>query len=524
MNHRLKDRHIGKQAIFIFLLVFAMLAGMYVIGKNSFHLVNSDDAAEMILAKLLSEENRFISRGWIYSSELRVINTQIVRELIFKFTDNWVAVRVVGNFLLYLWLLAAYGFFIWQWKVGKNWFWYTAPLLLIPFSHEAFYVIGLMAYYIPHIAFSLLLCGGWMYLYQRGKYQRGMRIFVIACAFLSCLGGIRQLAMTILPMLMTMCVLFLEHAHRIKGLKELIVKYDFIWTSALSGFLGYFVNLKVLSRWYLFDSYGGIHLCQPHFDRLQVVLRGILNAFGYTEEGVPDTELFSVNGIFYLLSLGFLFLVLFMTITLWKQRRKLKLMSQALLWFSLLGLLIQLFLFLFTDAPFAPRYYILNVIMFVPLLIIFYQEAEFPLWVRQTFFVLVVACVCMLGGKEYANCLNSQKNKGQMECVSYLKEENYSLGYASFWNANLITELTGGKVEIVSIACEEGEEPHLYPWLTKLNNLFPDKEEGPVFLLLHENELRRYEALISNGEQAFYDGQYYIYQYEKAEELLSILQ
>ena len=64
----------------------------------------------------------------------------------------------------------------------------------------------------------------------------------------------------------------------------------------------------------------------------------------------------------------------------------------------------------------------------------------------------------------------------------------------------------------------------MYPWLTKLNNLFPDKEEGPVFLLLHENELRRYEALISNGEQAFYDGQYYIYQYEKAEELLSILQ
>ncbi len=131
-------------------------------------------------------------------------------------------------------------FFIRQWKVGKNWFWYTAPLLLIPFSHDAFYVIGLMAYYIPHMSFSFLLLGGWMYLYQEGKHNKGMHIFVMVSAFLACLGGIRQIAMTLLPILMAVCILLFEHSHKIGGLKRFLNKYYYLWTSTLCGLLGSF--------------------------------------------------------------------------------------------------------------------------------------------------------------------------------------------------------------------------------------------------------------------------------------------
>lgn len=83
------------------------------------------------------EETGFISRGWVYSSELRVLNTQWIRALLFRFTDSWIAVRVVGNLVLDGWLLGAYRFFVGQLTEKKNWFWYTAPFLLLPFSHEA---------------------------------------------------------------------------------------------------------------------------------------------------------------------------------------------------------------------------------------------------------------------------------------------------------------------------------------------------------------------------------------------------
>ena len=102
--------------------------------------MNADDSSELVLASLLSGGNGFISRGWVYSSELRVLNTQWIRALLFRFTDSWTAVRVVGNLALDGWLLGAYRFFMGQLTEKKNWFWYTAPFLLLPFSHEAFYV------------------------------------------------------------------------------------------------------------------------------------------------------------------------------------------------------------------------------------------------------------------------------------------------------------------------------------------------------------------------------------------------
>ena len=524
MNKRLSGKITVKQAIFIFGLVLAIFIALFVIGMNSVNLINSDDASELILAKMLSKENRFLSRDWIYSSELRVINTQIIRTVLFKLTDSWTAVRVAGNFVLYLWLLSAYAFFIRQWKIGKEWFWYTAPFLLIPFSHEAFYVIGLMAYYIPHIAFSFMLLGGWMYLYQGGRHRRGMHIFVMACAFLACLGGIRQIAMTILPILMTVCILVFEHSHEIKSLKKFLKKYYYLWTSALCGLLGYFVNSKVLSKWFLFDSYQKMHLIQPNFDRLQMVLRGFLNVFGYTEEGVPETEVFTIDGIFYLLSLGFMVLIIFLTVVLWKQRKQLKLLSQVLLWFSLMGLFLQVFILMFMDAPFAPRYFVLNLIMFVPLLIIFYQESEFSVEIKRAFLIFTAVLLCMLGGREYSNCLKSHNNEGRMESISYLREKGYNFGYASFWNANVVTELTEGEIEMVSLQCERDEEPRLYPWLTKLSTLFPTEREGAVFLLLHEDEVNRYKALVFDKTPVFSEGQYYIYSYENVNEILSILE
>ena len=65
-------------------LVLAVVAGLYVLYQNGVNLVNSDDAGETILAQLLSEGNGIATREWVYSSELRVINTQLIRAFLFR--------------------------------------------------------------------------------------------------------------------------------------------------------------------------------------------------------------------------------------------------------------------------------------------------------------------------------------------------------------------------------------------------------------------------------------------------------
>ena len=155
----MKDKR-KKVAAILWLLAIVAL-NSYVLWKNGKNLVNADDSSELVLASLLSGGNGFISRGWVYSSELRVLNTQWIRALLFRFTDSWTAVRVVGNLALDGWLLGAYRFFVGQLTEKKNWFWYTAPFLLLPFSHEAFYVMGEMGYYIHILRFRLRfwVCG-----------------------------------------------------------------------------------------------------------------------------------------------------------------------------------------------------------------------------------------------------------------------------------------------------------------------------------------------------------------------------
>ena len=503
-------------------LVLAVVAGLYVLYQNGVNLVNSDDAGEMILAQLLSEGNGIATREWVYSSELRVLNTQLIRAFLFRFTDSWTAVHIIGNVALYAWLLLSYAFFM-RWFTGDiKWFWYTAPFLLIPFSQMAFYVIGRMGYYIPHIALSFLILGLWGYLYKETRYRKAAWIVLLFVSFGACLGGIRQLLITFFPAWAAFFFMMLRRFPQVKSLKDFFVKHSYLWASTLAGILGYLVNTAVLSRIFVFDTYSGMYLHQPDLDRIQNVLIRFLDAFGYSEAGVPGTRLFSVDGIFFVLSLGFMVLILLILVILWKQRSRLKLFSEFLLWFSIWGFVLQVFLFLFTDTSIQSRYFILNIIMFVPLLAVFYLETDYSAVIRKGILIAAALWISVLGIREYSLCLQDNGNEARMGSIAYLEEQDYTFGYGTFWNCNVVTELTEGEIEMVPFSGGDGEQLSLYPWLAKMENLFLEEPVSPVFLLLHYNELNQYAELIQGKEPVYKDDSYYIYLFDSSDEFLEL--
>lgn len=504
-------------------LFFILLANAYVFVKNGNNLVNADDSSELVLASFLSKGNGFISRGWVYSSEIRILNTQWVRALLFRFTQNWTLVRILGNLILEGWLLGAYAFLCRQLTRKWTWFWYTAPFLLLPFSHEVFYVMGEMGYYLPHLALSFTILGLWLYLYREQHHRRIAHFSVCALSFVSCLGGLRQLTVTLMPMWLAVIWLVFRHSKEVEKPLDFLRKFYYLWTSSLTGVAGYLVNAKILSKIFLFDTYSKLVLVQPNFDRLQVVFRTFLNTFGYSEDGVPDTALFSGKGIFYVLSLGFMVFLFILVAELWKQRKNLPLTGEFLLLFSISGFLIVLLLYIFTDISITARYYALSLMMFVPLLLVFYQEVDLSNAVKKLFLVTMAGLLCILGAGEYHSCLTSTMNEGRIESAKWLKEEGYTLGYASFWNANILTELTAGQVEMVPLTEGRDSAPNLYAWLVKMDNLFPDEERGPVFLLLYVHEADRYQSLTEGRSPVYEDDNYFIYRYETAGEFLDLL-
>lgn len=523
-----KYRENWKQILLALWLLLSVGLALYVIARNHFNLFNSDDASELLLAEIVSHGNGVFSRDWISSTEMNVWNTQIIRGFLFRFTDSWLTIRIVGNFFLYLWLLLSYAFFVVQSGMDRKWFWYTSPFLMIPFSHEQFYMVALAAYYIPYMALSFLILGCWGYLYrtdgeERFKKRRALaHVSAVLLSFGACLGGIRQLLVTFLPMLASVAFLLLYHSKRLEGFREVWRRTYFLWTSLLAGFVGYVLNMKVLAKLFLFDTYGEMNLIQFRFDRIQVILRYFLNACGYVEDadGVP---LFSEKGIQYLLALVFVAMLIFLLILLGKNFRRMKPASQFLYLSTLTGLALHVGIGVFTDISFAGRYYILHLVLYAPLLAVLYEETDLARWMRQLLFGIFVAVVCILGTVEYKNCLDSRLNESRREVISYLEGEEYALGYASFWNANIMTELTNGSLKMVSLECERGEEPSLFPWLVRLSDLAPVSNREHVYLYLHHNELNRYASLIEGREPAYEDGTWYIYDYTDTDEFLSII-
>ena len=149
--------------------------------------LDADMASEQLLANLLAQEGSVMSTNWYYSTELRVLNTQLVMAPLFRLFTSWHTVRVVGSVVLILLYLAA-------------WFWFGrsaklkysgllgAGLLVLPYGalYRQYVLEGL--YYIPHIAISFVVLGCAVRILRGGRRlapAAGMVLFSFAAALLA---------------------------------------------------------------------------------------------------------------------------------------------------------------------------------------------------------------------------------------------------------------------------------------------------------------------------------------------------
>jgi hypothetical protein len=81
-----------------------------------------------------------------------------------------------------------------------------------------------------------------------------------------------------------------------------------------------------------------------------------------------------------------------------------------------------------------------------------------------------------------------ENNNHRKDSIAYLEENNLRFGLASFWNANILTELTNGRIEMLGL---NSENIHTLDWLHVIAYENPDYHKAETFLLLTKEELRR---------------------------------
>ena len=83
-------------------------------------------------------------------------------------------------------------------------------------------------------------------------------------------------------------------------------------------------------------------------------------------------------------------------------------------------------------------------------------------------------------GLTFRDTEKAQKLEGS---ISYLTENNYDIGYATFWESNILAELSDGQIRTVTVTCNEATgELSYYRWLT-LNSLIQSPKEKPFVFL-----------------------------------------
>ena len=275
---------------------------------------------------------------------------------------------------------------------------------------------------------------------------------------------------------------------------------------------GFAVGQRILSRVCLYDAarYGGVRLASflnaDMPGTIQQALGGLARLMGYSERSV----LLSAHG---LVSVGALLLPAAAAVLLARTLKAARENQSDVLRFGALTLAMSAAItalsFVLLEGLYLNRYWIPLMTLGAPVMAACLTgETNAPL--RRGCALLFAGVVLTASAMQITSTMKHPEiTDVQRERAAFLQESGLTFGYATFWNANVITELTNGEVEAVGITIAQNEKgqgvPRASEWLEAQKNRRMERPDERVFMLLTEAESERLDDFLTqSGAQARY--------------------
>lgn len=507
----------------IWFIATAVLYLYFYVTKASL-LLDADMSSEMILADILTKEHSIISKNWFYSTELRFLNNQLIFGFFLLFGHNYHLSRILSGITLMAIMLFSYYYLLKQMLKNKNvnkYFFVTAPILLLPFSNVYSYTVLLGLYYIPHITISFFSMGLVFSVENKNSFIKKRNTCFILCilSLLAGIGGPRQIIIFYLPLLMA----GLFRCYQTKKLSFISIYFAFI-----SSCIGYLINSKVLIKSYKYNNWSGFSYEELNFDKLALLIQGFLNCFGFTSE-----EIFSSATIRTGAAFAFSFLLVLYFIYYFSKKNSLseeELLSGS---FFLFASIVYFLIYLFSDMFYEDRYILPFLVFLLPLIVFSLKDHNWTAKGKAGFTILfsliILASSLCVYKREWnpdTTSIEYHETVDHRAIASFLLENEYYNGYASYWNANLITELANGKIDTyvwTSTISNVESVDDLYRWL-QVKSHADNPPKGKVFILLSTDEyevslLKRY---LSANNLVFATSTYYVFGFNSYKELKTL--
>lgn len=524
---------VGKY-IFLFVSILMLCFFMY---KYSELLLDSDDASEMILSKILSEEGGILSKAWYYSTELRVLNNQVIWSGLFRVFDNWNwnQIRLLGSFIIYGCMLLVLFVFCKCYQL-QRWFPFLGAIFFLPTSDTYTYVILRSLYYIPHIMILLMLLS-FMSCYNK-NINTLIKIFVLVIAsvlsVLAGMGGLRLFLIYYIPVLLAQIILCCIKRYNKKKWKQKLI---FSMCTTIAAVIGYGLNSIVLAQEYSYKSYETISFTYIDINRIINVINGFLSNLGYV-----TGELFSTTSIRNCVCAIIIFLACYSAFKIIKYHTDYDDNSVLFVIYVLLAMICMVIIYSITDMFYNDRYSTPITALVVFIIFVYFESVyEKKVSLRKekgttkiekiNIFIGCFVCIYFISGLSFyknfvnQNIDNINANNERKKIVNLLQKEQYYNGYASFWNANILTELSDGTIELWSwesrtVPGKEMNIDKIYQWLQKKSHV-TEKPDGKIFILMSTEENERSDITQSmTKENILYQSErFIIYGFDSYEKL-----
>lgn len=500
------------------LFLCSVIASIFTAYYATGHFLDSDASSEMVLARHLLDSGKLLSSDWFYGSELRFLHVQLIYMPLMLLLDDWQMVRYLGALIMHALYLISFGCLVHAAGKSQRFFFYGAALLLMPVSVNYGRIVLYHNHYLPNITISFFLLALTMHFTDAVDWRcrkTWIRLFLLAAlSFAGGINSIRQLMITHTPLLLMAVILcWVEDAQNPDSGKAAFLRPANI-NLLLCALCSAFFSLAGLMAQNFLCSRLGLHIAIQSennilsfagFDSIKDILYGYFHQFGYRK----NVSMLSVSGI---LSLGGIFTGCYWIIVSAKrivqstprQDRRTLLLSG----FFPAHISVMALLFLLTSGS-EPYYYPLYLSLCfpwaVPMILNHLEELPgkiHPLHFRKLLAAVSVLFLLLSGAVNHAYFLgsnrfpqtyegltvqNKDKRADMEKVVTFLMDQGYDKGYASYWNCNIVTEMSNGSIPMVLLRDLEDSRTVNLSYKTLLTALwFQEVPCEKPFLLLNE--------------------------------------
>ena len=306
----------------------------------------------------------------------------------------------------------------------------------------------------------------------------------VILAVLAGMGGPRMILELYFPLGLAALVELLNRTNRQRGQQFFYA----VVTSAFGALGGYAVNVFYLHQRYKFQKWDDLRIDTSQIERLKDIIGFSFAAFGLENVG---TSLL-IQLVSSVVSIGWVSLTVLCIAGGFTSKASAR--YRRLASCTLAAYAAYIVLYCVTNMNLIVRYSLPTNVLTIPLIAVAFQELRGDAERKQKFLggwvVLVVAWSLFV----LLRVGSVDKNAGLRAVSEELVNDGYANGYATFWNANVLTELSDAELE-VWCWCDYGggwqkhgvDVDKMYPWL-QLTSHDTERPGGKVFVLFSQEE------------------------------------